>query len=314
MKRRVFRVALLGALPGLLAVATPVVRAQEAADEEKMRTAEQPIEAEVRQPEPSGPNTGRLSVSGGLDFTTAYFFRGYNQEDQGFITQPYANLYAKLLTDEDLTATAYVGTWNSIHSEHTLSNAGGGPDAWYESDFLAGVDFVSGPYTLGLVYTAYTYPNGAFETIQEVGAKFTLDDTELLKDRIGFALKPYVGVYAETSDGNGSEDWYGEIGIAPGVYTFNEDGRYPVALSVPVSVGFSLKDYYLDSDGDEEFLGFLSLGVTGSVPLPFIPSEFGTWNLVGNVTYLYLASDGLQDLNHGDDYEFIGKLGIAFAY
>ena len=310
MKRFVSRLALAAALAAPAAVSF----AQEAADEQKTRSLEAPVEAEVQKPEPTGPNSGRLSVSGGVDFTTAYFFRGYMQEDNGFITQPYANLYAKLIAEEDVQLTAYVGTWNSIHSEDTLSNPGGGPDAWYESDFLAGIDYISGPFTLGLVYTAYTYPNGAFETVQELGLKLTLDDTEVMEDRIGFALKPYVAVYAETGDGNGSEDWYGELGINPGIYTFNEEGRYPVALTVPVSVGLSLKDYYLDADGDEEFLGFISAGVTASVPLPFIPSDFGSWNLVGNFTYLYLASDGLQAVNGGDENEFIGKLGIAFAY
>ena len=309
MKRLVSRLGLAFAL------AVPAVASfgQEAADEQKTRSLEAPVEAEVQQPEPSGPNTGKLSVSGGIDFATAYFFRGYNQEDQGFIAQPYANIYAKLAANDDFTATAYVGTWNSLQSENTGAT-GPGPDAWYESDFLAGVDLVSGPYTLGLIYTVYTWPNGALETTQELGVKFTFDDSEMLKDRIGFALKPYVAVYAETSDGNGSEDWYGEIGINPGVYTFNEEGRYPVALTVPVNVGFSLKDFYFDTDGDEEFFGFVSVGLTGSVPLPFIPSDYGTWNLVGNVTYLYLASDGLQAINHDEDYEFIGKLGIAFAY
>ena len=309
MKRLVSRLAIAAAI-----AAPAVAFGQEAADEQRTQTLEAPVEAEVQKPEPSGPNTGKLSVSAGIDFTTAYFFRGYNQEDQGLIAQPYANIYAKLIANEDLTAAAYVGTWNSLHSEHTFSNAGGGPDSWYESDFLAGVDVASGAFTLGLIYTVYTYPNGAFETIQELGAKVTWDDSEVLKDNIGFALKPYVAIYAETSDGNGSEDWYGELGINPGVYTFNEEGRYPVALTVPVSVGFGLKDYYFDDEGDEEFLGFFSVGLTGSVPLPFIPSDYGSWNLVGNVTYLYLASDGLQAVNHDEDYEFIGKLGIAFAY
>jgi hypothetical protein len=309
LKRFATRLAVAAAL-----AAPAVAFGQEAADEQRTQTLEAPVEAEVQKPEPSGPNTGRISVSAGVDFTTAYFFRGYNQEDQGFIMQPYANLYAKLLAEEDLTLNAYVGTWNSLHSEHTGANPGGGPDAWYESDFLAGVDVISGAFTLGLVYTAYTYPNGAFETVQEVGAKLTWDDSQVMEDRIGFALKPYVAVYAETGDGNGSEDWYGEVGINPGVYTFNEDGRYPVALTVPISVGVSLKDYYFDEDGDEDFFGFLSVGVTGSVPLPFIPSDFGSWNLVGNVTYLYLGSEGLQAINHDEDYEIIGKLGIAFAY
>jgi hypothetical protein len=298
-----------------VALAAPVsVFAQEAADEMKTRTQEPLVEAEEKDQEPTLPNTGKLFVSGGADVATAYFFRGYLQENQGLILQPYANLYVKMCESEDVKVTGYVGTWNSIQSENTLAAAGAGPAAWYESDFLAGVDFASGAFTVGFVYTAYTYPGGAFETIQEVGVKVAWDDTEYTENRIGFALKPYAAVYAETSDGNGSEDWYGELGIAPGVYTFNEEGKYPVAITVPVTVGLGLKDYYFDSGGSEEFLGYLGVGATASVPLAFIPSDYGAWNMTATVQYLHLNAEGLQDVNNGDDYAIIGKLGVAFVY
>jgi hypothetical protein len=296
-------------------LSAPVVAfGQVAADEEKTKSQQPVVEAEVKETEPSGPNAGKLSWSGGTDFATAYFFRGYNQEDQGLIAQPYANLYLKAVDTDSLKVTPYLGTWNSLHSEDTLANAGGGPDAWYESDFIAGVDVSSGAFTFGVVYTAYTYPGGAFETIQELGAKVTWDDTEFQKGKLGFALKPYVAVYAETSDGNGSEDWYGEVGISPGVYTFNKDGKYPVALAVPIIAGFNLKDYYFDADGDEQILGYISAAVTASVPLAFVPSDYGSWNLTGTFQYLFLNADSTEFANHGDDSEFIGKLGIAFAY
>lgn len=288
--------------------------AQEAADEQKTQSQEPVVEAEVKEEEPTGPNTGRLSFSGGTDFTTAYFFRGYNQEDQGVIGQPYLTLYAKLSDEDEFNVTGYVGTWNSVHSENTLADTGGGPDSWYESDFLAGVDVASGAFTVGFIYTLYTYPNGAFDSIQELGVKLAWDDSEFQEGRLGFALKPYVAVYAETGDRNGSEDWYGEAGIAPGIYTFNEDGKYPVAITVPLTVGLSLKDYYFDEGGDEELLGYASAAVTASVPLAFIPADYGSWNVTGTFQYLYLNAEGLQAANHGDDYELVGKLGIAFAY
>jgi hypothetical protein len=144
--------------------------------------------------------------------------------------------------------------------------------------------------------------------------KVAWDDSDYTKERIGFALKPYAALYVETADGNGSEDWYGELGIAPGVYTFNEGGRYPVALTVPITVGLGLKDYYFDNGGSEEFLGYIGAGVTASVPLAFVPSDYGAWNLTGSLQYLYLNAEGLQAANAGDDYEIIGKLGVAFAY
>jgi hypothetical protein len=297
------------------ALAVPVsVFAQEAADEMKTETQEPVVNTEVKASEPTPPNTGKLAFSGGADLVTTYIFRGYVQEDQGLILQPYANLYFKLCDTEEAKVNFYVGTWNSIHSEDTFAATNGGPDAWYESDFLTGVDVVSGNFTVGFVYTAYTYPGGAFETVQELGVKVAWDDTAVTEDRIGFALKPYAALYVETSDGNGSEDWYGELGISPGVYTFNEEGKYPVAITVPVTVGLGLKDYYFDDDGGEDFLGFISVGGTASVPLAFIPSDYGAWNLTGSLQFHYLNSEGLQAANNGDDYEILGKLGVAFAY
>jgi hypothetical protein len=47
-------------------------------------------------PAAAAPNTGRLSLLLGNDFTTAYFFRGIVQERRGFITQPYAEVGLKL--------------------------------------------------------------------------------------------------------------------------------------------------------------------------------------------------------------------------
>src|SRR5262245_27229744 len=90
------------------------------------------------------PNKGRLSLSAGSDFTTAYFFRGILQERHGFIWQPYGELGFNLFTAEEgssepvKTFSLFAGTWNSIQSEKTLAS-GSGPGNWYESDFYAGI-------------------------------------------------------------------------------------------------------------------------------------------------------------------------------
>jgi hypothetical protein len=284
---------------GALFVAPAVTFAQDA-----------PAVEEAAAPEPPAYNTGKLSLAGGVDLTTAYFFRGYNQEDQGVIVQPYMNLYFKLSESEKNPITGYIGTWNSLHSEKTLGDDGSF-ETWYESDLYGGVDFgLGGGFTLGGIYTMYTYPGGAFDTIEEVGVKLSFDDT----DKIGlpFALKPYVGVYFETTDKNGTEDTYLEFGIAPTVYTINKDSDHAIALSVPVTVGASLDDYYFDDDGDDTFLGYVSVGLAGSMPIASGP--YGAWSLNGSVTWMQLIADGLQAANHDDDYEIIGKIGVSFTY
>ena len=288
---------------------------QEAQDQTKIEEPDrEAVEAvQKQQEEDTGPNTGKVSLLAGIDYATAYYYRGYNQEDTGLILQPYANIYFKLYEKDDQSVTAYVGTWNSWHSASTLADPGG-PGNWYESDFVAGVDWGIAPVTIGFIYTVYNYPGGAFDTIQELGVKLSWDDTNFAEDRLPFALKPYVGVYAETNDENGSEDWYGEVGINPGIYTINEDGRYPVSLAVPVTLGVSLKDYYFDDDGGETFFGYGSVALTAGVPLAFIPEDYGTWTLTGTVQYIQLFAESLDALNAGDDWEVLGKVGISVAY
>lgn len=265
----------------------------------------------VVEAEEPAVNSGAISLSGGFDLATAYFFRGYNQEDQGLIVQPFLNLYFTLSDSETNPVTAYIGTWNSFHEEKTGADPGSF-GAWYESDLYAGVDVgLGGGFTIGAIYTLYAYPNGAFDTIEELGFKLSYDDTGKLG--LPFALKPYVGVYFETDDDNGSEDTYLEVGIAPTVYTFNESSDTPISLTVPVAVGMSLDDYYFDNGGDEEFLGYFSVGLAASMPLK-LPSSFGEWSLNASVTWLQLLADGLETANNDDSTEIIGKIGLSFAY
>jgi hypothetical protein len=263
--------------------------------------------------EPYDPNPGALTLTGGVDWTTAYFFRGYNQEDTGLIFQPYATITAALVSNDNFTLNAYVGTWNSLHSKKTLASGSGNSD-WYESDAFGGLDFVFGKFTVGAVYTFYTYPNGAFQTIQELGFKVAYDDTDFMKGNgFDFALKPYVAVYFETADGNGTEDSYLELGIGPSFAAGNVAGK-PVTLSVPVVLGCSIDDYYLDSSGGNEFFGYGSIGLFASVPLGDT-GKFGTWTLTGGVQYIQLFADSAELTNDGgESNEFLGKVGVSFAY
>jgi hypothetical protein len=269
-----------------------------------------PEPAPAPAPAPADPNTGGLTLSGGVDYTTSYFFRGYNQEDTGLILQPYATVTASLVDRDDFDLNGYVGIWNSFHEKKTLADDTG-PSTWYESDLFGGLDFVFGKFTLGTVYTFYTYPNGAFDTIQEIGVKLAYDDTEFMEGRgLDFALKPYVAAYFETADGNGTEDSYLELGIGPS-FALGESG---ITLAVPVALGMSIEDYYFDEDGDDEFLGYGSVGLFASIPLAS-EGHYGTWTLTGGVQYIQLFADSAEAVNDGgEDNEILGKVGVSFAY
>ena len=76
----------------------------------------------------------------------------------------------------------------------------------------------------------------------------------------------------------------------------------------------SLDDYYFDDTGDDELLGYGSIGLFASLPLGE-PGRFGTWTLTGGVQYIQLFADSAEAVNDGgEDSEILGKVGVNFAY
>ena len=267
--------------------------------------------------EVTAPNTGRVSISAGVDWTSAYFFRGIKQETQDLILQPYGEVSFKLVENAGaLTALSLTGgIWNSLQTGPTGSDSltASDPKIWYEFDGYVRLSAVLWEdLTTYALYTAYTSPNNAFGTVQELALGLSYNDAKLLGP---FAVNPSLLVAFELdgqADAGAQKGVYAQIGLAPG-YTFFADSPYPLAVSVPLAVGLSLSDYYEFGTGTDDTFGFFSGGVTVSVPLAFIPPAFGKWLIKGGVTVLYLG-DNLKAINDGDQVQVIGTLGLAFAY
>ena len=255
----------------------------------------------------SDPNPGNLTITGGIDFLNAYLFRGIPQDDTGVITWPYGDLGIALHSGDGIVKSVgvNVGLWNSLHTGAAGSD-GPSRKLWYESDFYStfGLGFGKGA-SLGVTYTAYTSPNGSFNTVRELSFKFAFDDTRSLGR---MASKPYVIVARELdgqADGGAEEGTYLEIGAAPG---------FPVAglaVNVPLRAGFSLGDYYEGVSGDERF-GFFSVAGIVTVPLSSMPTRVGSWNIHGGVEYVYLGDRNAEIL--GDSSKVIGSIGIGLSY
>ncbi|MFK7960688.1 MAG: TorF family putative porin [Phycisphaerales bacterium] len=251
-------------------------------------------------------NTGRLTLDMGVDFTSSYFFRGYLQEDQGLITQPWMEVGFDLTPDDSgVDIGLAVGTWNSLHSEKTGAT-GTGQRGWYESDFYAGLTFGFEHVDLGLSYTFYTYPNNdSFPTVQEVGltAGFGFGDS-WASDWIGDVT---LGLHIEVDNSNVSseEAMYFQIDFGPS-FDLESGG---MTLSVPVSIGLSVDDYYVGTE-DEDF-GYASIGATLDVPLSSGP--WGDWSLNAGVTFLLLG-DTTEASNNGDDSDVVGFFGVSLSY
>jgi hypothetical protein len=264
-------------------------------------------------PAGAAPNTGKLTFSGGNDFTTAYFFRGILQERDGLITQPYGEIGIKLHEAEEGAVrgfSLFAGSWNSIHGKQTLNVSG--PDNWYESDAYAGAKLgLFGNTEAKVSYIAYTYPNGAFPTVQEVDFSLGLNDSEWLG---AFALNPSMLVAAELENTalGPNRGWYLQFGARPGGTLIDHD-TYPVSLAFPMTIGLSLSDYYENTSTDDDTFGFFQGGAVVSVPLAFIPEDYGAWSASAGAS-VYTFGPNLQQANRGDDPWVVGTWSIGFSY
>ena len=77
---------------------------------------------------------------------------------------------------------------------------------------------------------------------------------------------------------------YYELGIAPS-YTLEKGSAYPVTLTLPVTMGLGTNHYYYQG------FGYVSVGLTASVPLAFIPTCYGNWSSSLSGLYYYLGSN-----------------------
>lgn len=272
-----------------------------------------PRQAEGDEPAaPEGAEPSRFHFSLGADYTTAYFNRGYNVEDSGWIVQPFADLSLDVIRLDDATISITMGTWNSFQGEATDAGTSDRfTKYWYECDLYAGVGLTAGHWDFQARYYAYTSPSDAFETIEEIYLSGAFDDSELLG---AWALQPSaivaieVGDVANDGEGTGS---YLQLGVAPG-FAFDAGSVTDVAVSFPASVGLSLHDYYEGPDGENDVFGYASVGVTVGVPLP-IDKSWGQWTLRAGVQGLYLGGV-TSEVNDGNHFEVIGTAGVTVEF
>ena len=247
------------------------------------------------------PNPGAITLTGSMDASNAYLFRGIPQDDTGLILWPAADLGVALKSGGGAVrgVTVNVGTWNSLHTGVTGTDGPSGK-LWYESDFWtsAGVGFAGG-VNVAAIYTAYTSPNGAFPTVKELSFKASAS----LRGTNPYALVAFE--LEGQADGGVEEGRYLELGAAPGTSLAG------LAVAVPVKVGLSLDGYYEGLSGDERF-GFFSIGGSATVPLTSERSRFGRWNVHGGVDYVRLGDSNALRL--GDNTKVIISAGVGLVY
>ena len=233
------------------------------------------------------------TVTTGLDFTSAYLFRGIMQESGGAIGQPYGDIAFSL----NHGITLDVGTWNSFHSTADVGN-------WYESDYFGSVTFTTGKFKPGLLYTSYTSPADRFATVQELAGTLVYDDS-----KSPFPLSPKVVLAFELGDGQAdgglNKGTYLELGVKPGIKLAPK-----ATLYIPAKTGLSLNHYYEGPTGDNTF-GYFDLGAQLSVPV--LSGKSGALEVHGGIDFVWLG-DNLKLLNSGDTLKPVSLIGFTFTY
>jgi hypothetical protein len=248
--------------------------------------------------EPAKPPL-KLNMLLQLDVSDHYITpRGLNVENDGVIFQPlfllFANLYSSessFITDVSLTA----GVWSSLHTEES----GADPSHWNEFDPILGLTFkFADCLKLDTNYTAFKSMTDSYPMSHHMELKLTLDDSKWLGD---FALNPFVAYWQELNDKatvvfdptTSDESFYFTVGVNP---TIKFDA---VTLEFPTFMNIVADDFYQEFDGSGGGSGVavISTGIKASVPLKFIPQEYGFWTWYAGVKYYHLDNDGLEDGN-----------------
>jgi hypothetical protein len=261
----------------------------------------------------AGSASAQVVVTGGVDVTNRYSFRGIRQNAGEASIWPYIDFGGTLAKGDGSvkSVSINVGTWNAFHTEKDDAiNLDGEltSNKWYESDLYGtlGLGF-GGGVSLGTTYTSYMSPGNYFGHVKELAFKLSVDDSAALGKG---ALKPYGLIAFELddngADGFGSRGTYVELGIAPGV------AASKASVAFPIKIGLSANDYYEFGTGEDGKFGYFSVAGVATVPVN------AHWNVHGGVE-LQVYGDKLKAINaYGDDfdraYTGIASIGVGFTF
>ncbi|HVX83607.1 MAG TPA: hypothetical protein VH253_02210 [Phycisphaerae bacterium] len=280
------------------------------------------------------PPASRIHGFADLRFNTAYITpRGLVVEHEGLNVQPLVGLALNVFSGDGPvnSVTLSAGTWGDLASHHP------GSDLWNEEDFFTGFDvkFLD-KFDAAYTIMAWTFPDVSTKaesdptTEYNMDLKLSFDDSAYLKD---FALHPYVDffwnfagasspVVSDALLGKNDHTFYVEIGGTPS-YTLKAMANYPITFSLPTYFSFGDSSFWGETPGpggQRSNLGVFSMGLKASVPLSFIPSDFGNWNAYVGVTWIHTCNPALSYVNesilsNGEGHErVVGYAGVGFSF
>jgi hypothetical protein len=294
-----------------LACVAPVALAQEDEVVEGGRAMEMPDGAMLT-------SDMKISFAGGVDYNTHFISYGFDVWGVGddFGEDMTLNPWAEVAADFG-SFSVVVGTWMDINS-NGASPIGG---QFQEIDAYYGLSFDVDKFSFGITYQDWVYGGGVekildlsvgYDDSELWGGDFALNPSFVAHKRLGSTNIAAATVGGDTGDENG---WVLVAGIEPG-FTLIDSEDYPIDLSIPVSLGFFLEEGFHGTNAagtaiaDDGF-GYFSIGANLSMPLTFIPAEYGAWSAGAGLTYYYTDEDVIPN---PDDTFITGTIGISVSF
>jgi hypothetical protein len=286
------------------------------------------IEHSGRLVQTETPNDGNAHLDLNVDVQNTDYYRGAfagvtgGLDDYAVGIDP--ALAFTLFDQGDVSAVRFnlvLGVENRVSGAAPFGDQAEGPRIWYRANPYLGGVFEAGPgFRLGMVYTAYTSPNGVFDTRQEVAMTAGFGNNRNFLGR----LQPYALVAMQLDEGpDNSQGGYAEAGFRP-QFDLADTGAGEFQLEAPVFAGVAFDDYY--GQTNDNYPLFVRAGLRGSMGLGMVSSDYGTWRLTAGADMLW-REDSLTEVvfdpradtpvpvnDVGNNYVWTGLLGLDIAY
>lgn len=249
----------------------------------------------------------RVSGTVGVDISSHFISYGFDVwgAGDGWDADPSVFVWGEISWDLPwFTLTGGVWSDNNNNTESQL----GGPIQ--EIDVYIGVSksFFEDKLNVGVTYQEWFYGSNE-EQVLDFSLGF--DDSDMLFE--GFAFNPSL-VYHNRLEGTGLEEGAALVlGIEP-AFEIIKSETYPVTLAIPVNVAFGVPSIAGDDDlyGEDGFeYAYASIGAALSVPVAFIPEEYGAWTAGASATF-YTTEDDM--IGNPDDEFVVGMLSLSMGF
>jgi hypothetical protein len=74
-----------------------------------------------------------------------------------------------------------------------------------------------------------------------------------------------------------------------------------------------ISDYFESPSGRDQGFGYYKGGVVASVPLGFMPEEYGAWSITAGPA-VYVFNSNLKSINTGNNPWVVGTVSLNFSY